>query len=158
MQTYRSNSPKDTRFLAKTLAKRLGGSGVILLRGELGSGKTQFVKFLAAAYGIKQHITSPTFVLHKTYFFTRLGKKHSFEHFDFYRLGENEKGLNLGLEDVLSLKDNIIAIEWPEKISKLKSINAIRIHFSYGKTAQERTININGTDRLPTPRRAKKKI
>ncbi|OYT72658.1 MAG: tRNA (adenosine(37)-N6)-threonylcarbamoyltransferase complex ATPase subunit type 1 TsaE [Chloracidobacterium sp. CP2_5A] len=118
-QVYLSHSPEETLALGQSLGRRLapGGTeapaGVVLLRGELGAGKTHFVKGLAAALGIvPEEVTSPTFALVQA---------HAFEggtlwHVDLYRLPAGAPIADaIGLEDLLS-QPGIIAIEWPERL------------------------------------------
>ncbi|MBI4053712.1 MAG: tRNA (adenosine(37)-N6)-threonylcarbamoyltransferase complex ATPase subunit type 1 TsaE [Candidatus Doudnabacteria bacterium] len=148
MTTYLSSSAKQTRAVASALAKKLKRSAVVTLSGELGSGKTQFVKGLARGLGIKQTITSPTFILLRSY---RLGggKKRQratfFSHLDLYRIKKTSDLDNLGLTEILNRKNHIIAIEWPEKIKKLLPKNHIRVFIDhYGNASNQRRIKIVG--------------
>jgi len=88
----------------------LKGGEIIGLSGELGGGKTTFVKGLAKGLGIKEIVASPTFVLIKDY-----GK---LVHIDLYRLLGKAEIESLGLSDYLGQKDKICVIEWAEKIKK----------------------------------------
>ncbi|MDP3800273.1 MAG: tRNA (adenosine(37)-N6)-threonylcarbamoyltransferase complex ATPase subunit type 1 TsaE [bacterium] len=132
---------KDTEKLAKKIAKDLpkGGPSVLALYGNLGSGKTTFTQFLAKALGIKEKILSPTFVIMKTYKLsdanTRIhandtNKLKQMVHIDTYRLNSAKDLTTLGLKDLLKDKENILVIEWPEKIEKLLPKNTVRIYFS----------------------------
>ena len=107
---YTSRSEKDTMELAQNLESEKFPGMVICLDGELGSGKTVFVKGFADALGIEDNITSPTFNLIKEY----LNGEMPFYHMDVYRL--NDSFENVGLEDYFN-KDGIILIEWSEMIS-----------------------------------------
>ena len=110
------------------LPPRRNGAFVVLLKGDLGSGKTSFVQGVARALGVTEHVTSPTFVILKNYkIFSRPDLKSSkglaFEnlvHMDAYRL-EEEKDLEALDWDKLVLDpQNIMLVEWPEKVGLTK--------------------------------------
>ena len=109
-------SEKQTRDFAQKLSKQID-SGVITLKGELGAGKTIFVKGFAKGLGVKNTITSPTFVLVKNYKIPNSVK--TLYHIDLYRL-ENPSSLEqLGLEEIFSNNENIILLEWPERLKSI---------------------------------------
>lgn len=106
---YKSKNCKQTYELAAKLAKYLKGGDIVLLNGDLGAGKTTFVKGFASALNIKEPVTSPTFTLLKTY------KSDNFTlvHIDAYRLdGELFEELDDYIND-----NNIIFIEWSSCLS-----------------------------------------
>lgn len=111
MQVYKSRSPLDTQKIAKSLASDFKNGGVIALSGELGSGKTTFVQGFAKGLGINEKIISPTFLLIRQY---PVGN-YFFYHIDLYRLGSVEMK-DLGLKEILTDPNNIVLIEWPERI------------------------------------------
>lgn len=146
MKTFISRSAAETRQIAQRLAKNLKGDGVVLLSGELGAGKTEFVKGLASALGIKAKITSPTFLLHRTYPFKKKKKSWSLHHFDLYRLSKKTKLESLGLFEVLQEKYRIVAIEWPGRVKILEKILQKRptyINFAHGTNPNSRKIKIS---------------
>jgi tRNA threonylcarbamoyladenosine biosynthesis protein TsaE len=104
-----SRCVEDTMELAENIESEKFPGMIICLDGELGSGKTVFVKGFAKALGIKETITSPTFSLVKEYYD---GEMPLF-HMDVYRLDDSNK--NFGLDDYLN-QDGICIIEWPEMI------------------------------------------
>lgn len=115
-----SKSLAETERLAQAylagLRSEPARATVIGLRGDLGSGKTTFVQALARALGLTEQITSPTFVIEKIY---NLDGKRVFKkliHIDAYRLESGEELLKLGLTDLLQDKNNLIIIEWPERV------------------------------------------
>lgn len=117
---------------------------VILLYGDLGAGKTTFTKFLAKKLNIKETVSSPTFVVSKTY---RLNKNHQMLHYDFYRLGTLDDLSEIGFWE--GIKNNLSVIEWPNKITKfeiqLKSLNEaqiIKIYFKHQDDPNTRKIII----------------
>jgi len=86
------------------------------LSGDLGSGKTAFVKEVATRLGInKEEVTSPTFVIEKIYSISHPNFTHLI-HIDAYRLNKSEELLNLGWQEILENKNNIIFIEWAELV------------------------------------------
>lgn len=107
---------------------------VLALTGDLGAGKTAFTKELAKHLGVAEHITSPTFVLAKTYDLS--GQKYNhLIHIDAYRLEGNEGLEPTGFPDLLKDPSNLIVIEWPERIAKEVPSHAI---------SMEITINTDG--------------
>jgi len=119
MQKIISKTEKDTDQLASKLASQLKGGEVIALVGDLGAGKTRFVKGLAKAYNIKKNITSPTFVLMKVYPVSHNPFSISqLVHVDAYRLEEPQELFYLGIEEYLNKPDTIVVIEWADKIKK----------------------------------------
>ncbi len=102
---------------------------VVGLFGDLGAGKTSFTQGVARAFGIREHITSPTFVLEKIY---KLGKKFSYKHLvhiDAYRLKNGNEMKALGFDEILADPENIIFIEWPENIKEALPSEMIKVYF-----------------------------
>ncbi len=104
---FLSKSVKDTYEIAAKLAQELTGGEIILLDGDLGAGKTTFVKGLALALGVKDVVTSPTFTLFNQY----EGTKLSLYHFDLYRLEEGEAD-ELGFDEYIGDPQAVTCIEW----------------------------------------------
>ncbi len=128
-----SSSYKETIAQGKKIADKLKNGDIILLSGELGAGKTMFVKGIALGLGIKNEITSPTFTLMNIYEVKNPKLKiRQLVHIDTYRL-ENENDLiEIGVEDYLGNKNNVCVIEWPDKIIGLlveKKTISINIEF-----------------------------
>ena len=109
MFEIQSNSIEETLQLGRRVAEGLKGGEVIALTGELGAGKTVFVKGLAKGLGIEETITSPTFVLARTYQGRLL-----LHHIDLYRLETCNDVDSIGIDDYLG-GGGVIAIEWAEK-------------------------------------------
>ncbi len=105
---YTSRSVKDTLELAENIESEKFPGMVICLNGDLGSGKTVFVKGFAKALGVEENITSPTFTIVKEY----LSGEMSLYHMDVYRIDENQ---DFGVEDYFN-KDGVCIIEWSELI------------------------------------------
>jgi len=117
---YTSKSPKQTEQLGLKLAKKLKGGQILCLVGNLGSGKTCFVRGLARGLGIKQLITSPSFVFLKAFPVSNNRKIKYLVHLDCYRLKNKDKIDNIIPLEYFGKKDILVVIEWPERIkSKL---------------------------------------
>ena len=116
-----SNSPKDTLNIGKRTGKTLSQGAVLTLKGKLGAGKTTFIKGIAAALGIKENITSPSFTIISEY----QGKLPLF-HVDLYRINEQDEVYDTGLEEML-YGPGITVIEWPELIKNMLPKNTISI-------------------------------
>ncbi len=123
MKTFITNSNTETQKLADDLAKKFT-AGIIALNGDLGTGKTTFVQGFAKGLGIKEKITSPTFVLIRQHKIPKTTKL--FYHIDLYRI-DNLTGF--GLEEILLNPENIVLIEWAEKIIKKLPQKTIQISF-----------------------------
>lgn len=121
MQEYLQDEQATLSF-GRKMASLLPKGTVLALSGELGAGKTTFVKGLALGLGIQEPIQSPTFVLMNAY--------EGLYHFDLYRLTKPEDFTALGFEEYFS-SSGICVIEWPEKIGALLPKNALRLHFTY---------------------------
>jgi tRNA threonylcarbamoyladenosine biosynthesis protein TsaE len=124
----------QTRKLGEELAAALKGGEVIALYGDLGSGKTTFVQGLAKGLGIERTIISPTFIIMRTY---DVGIKNgglqikNFYHVDLYRIESERDVEGLGLLELIHDKENVVVIEWPDKIEHLLPENRIDIIFKY---------------------------
>lgn len=140
-------------MFAKSIRALPRGEGALIvgLDGELGSGKTAFTQDLARALGVRERVTSPTFVVMKIYSLPprrAQGFRH-LVHIDAYRLVKPHDLLALGLVPLLKDSENLIIIEWAERVRKLIPQNAVVIHFRHGEGINERIIEIHGgkTDR-----------
>ena len=109
-----SHSVNETEAFAEKLAAAFTGGEVLLLHGELGAGKTHFVKGLAAGLGVDDVITSPTFALHNSY-----EGRLTLNHFDFYRIEDSEEVVVLGLDEFFYDRQAVSAIEWSENVKDL---------------------------------------
>lgn len=118
-----TKNEKQTRKIAQKLAEELKFGDVILLEGDLGSGKTVFTKGIAESLGIKDIITSPTFTILNLYKINN----GNFAHFDMYRI-ENENELSeLGFEEYIGGQGTICAIEWSSQTPSIIPKNTISV-------------------------------
>lgn len=131
---------KQTQELALAFSKVLKPSMVVLLNGDLGSGKTTFVKGVVSALGCKDLVTSPTFTLLNTY-----NAKFPIYHFDMYRLSSAEEAMNVGFEEYFDKNtlDGVCFVEWPENVDGL--IRDVDYVIDIEKTGEnKRVITIKG--------------
>jgi tRNA threonylcarbamoyladenosine biosynthesis protein TsaE len=128
-------SEAETSAVGRRLAASLTPDSVVLLSGELGAGKTAFVKGLASGLGIDpSEVSSPTFTLIQEY----RGGRLTLYHVDLYRLTAREAE-DLGLEDILA-GGGATAIEWPDRLP-FPIADAVRVHIGYSD-GDTRTITI----------------
>ena len=132
---YVTRSAEGTEMMAqefieylKSRAGMQGTATIVGLSGELGAGKTTFMKGVARSFNLDAHITSPTFVIQKLYEL----EDEQFDrliHIDAYRLEGGEELAPLGWYEMLSDPKNIIFVEWPEKVFDAMPMRAEMIHF-----------------------------
>ena len=108
-------------------AKNKDGALVVGLSGNLGSGKTAFVKAVAAELGINERVTSPTFVIEKIYVIGSNGNWSRLVHIDAYRLESARELEVLNFEDLVEDPNNLILIEWPENVKEILPEGALTI-------------------------------
>jgi tRNA threonylcarbamoyladenosine biosynthesis protein TsaE len=121
-----SNSEEETMLSAERLARQLKAGDIVLLQGELGSGKTTFVKGLARAFKVPfRNVNSPTFVLMHYY----KGKLPIY-HFDLYRLENPEAIDTLDFDDYF-YGEGISVIEWPERLGEHKPLQYYLVEFKH---------------------------
>jgi len=146
---YFSKNILDTKELAQILSREIllikldAKKAVVLgLVGELGAGKTAFTKEFIKAAGIKEKVSSPTFLIMRN--FNLKNKKTWFKkiyHIDAYRV-ETEDLLKLGLKEVINDSKNIVMVEWADKIKSVLPRNAIWIRIRHGKKINQRFFNV----------------
>lgn len=115
---------------------------VVYLQGDLGSGKTTFTKNLTKHLGLNLDITSPTFVILKSYDFPIENFKKLI-HIDAYRLDSYKDLQKIKIDDYLNNKENLIFIEWPSVISDGEIKPDIKVMFDYVEGVDERSIKID---------------
>ena len=136
-----TNSPGQTKKLGRILAKQASGikcrknALIIGLEGDLGSGKTTFLQGFAAGLGIKEKILSPTFIILKKFKAVKAKKQELkaearwFYHVDCYRIKRAKEILELGFKEITSDPQNIIAIEWFNRVKKILPRNYLILKF-----------------------------
>ena len=137
---------KDTKSVAEKFSKLIKQGDFILLSGNLGVGKTTFIKYIINSLqkANKQKIsevTSPTFTIINEYHI----KKILIKHYDLYRIKNKKELNNLGIQE--NLKNQITFVEWPEIVKKIKVENSINLIFEYKKNYTERYLSIISKDK-----------
>lgn len=167
-----TKSAKETKKAGERLARKIKADRsrtsikksafILSLEGELGAGKTTFTQGFAKGLGIKENPTSPTFVIMQVYSITPpnppLVKGRSFRgpllnkegvaatggkfiHIDAYRIISKDLK-SLGWKELIQNKENIILVEWGNRIRQILPKNVLRIKFEHGKNSSKRTIKI----------------
>ena len=136
------SSEKKTEELAKKISKKLKLGHVVFFAGEMGVGKTTFIKYLINNFQKENRlkiteVTSPTFNLLNEYKI----KEIKINHYDLFRIKNLDEIHNLGLFDNIS--NAITLVEWPQKI-KPKPKNLIELNFEYGNDYKKRIVQIKG--------------
>lgn len=126
---YFSKSLEDTQKIAQKVVGKLHAGDVLVLIGELGSGKTTFARYLVKALGATTRVQSPTFVIHRKYVSNEAIKV--INHFDLYRMMSKEDAVDIGVLSVLNENEALCIIEWPEIIAENLPQKTIKISFEY---------------------------
>ncbi|MBL4694213.1 tRNA (adenosine(37)-N6)-threonylcarbamoyltransferase complex ATPase subunit type 1 TsaE [Candidatus Gracilibacteria bacterium] len=125
---YHSKSEGKTSEIAAEIAQKFSSGGILLLEGDLGSGKTTFTKELAHHLGFdKFEVKSPTYGYIRHY----SQKDKNLYHIDLYRLQGSDELLNQEIEEIAANPQNIIVVEWPQLLSEHLKKDAQKIKFSY---------------------------
>jgi len=138
---YKSKSPEDTISLGKEFAKDIKTGEIIGLDGELGSGKTQFVKGIGGYFNVNDIINSPTFIIVNEYTGVNpiTGKTFKINHFDLYRLKNPGELSVIGFDDYLN-PDSVSVIEWSKLAETYLGTSLKKVKFDYGESENERII------------------
>lgn len=120
-ESFSTSSPGETAAIAADFAARLAPGDVVVLRGELGSGKTVFVRGAAGALGFQGRVTSPTFAIGNVY----SGERAEIAHLDLYRLADIDVGDAAVLDDFLT-PERIAFVEWPhDELANAERLRAV---------------------------------
>ena len=136
MATFISNSPAETQAIGRRLAEDVGAGSALALTGDLGSGKTVFVKGLVVGLGSSTDVTSPTFTILHEY---RRGRVTVY-HFDVFRLEDRQSFARLGVDDYF-FGDGVSVIEWADRFPEFIPEQARWILFEI-KSQNQRAITI----------------
>ena len=134
---YCSNSVAETEALGEELARRLEPGAVVAFSGDLGAGKTAFVRGMARGLGIGERVTSPTLTIVNEY----EGGRLPLFHFDMYRLGSADELYDIGWEDYL-VRGGVCAVEWSENIREALEEGCILVDIRRGENDGQRIIRI----------------
>ena len=140
-KSYSLQSPEEMAVIAAHMASLLRLHDVILLKGDLGTGKSTFARALIQALcGKNTEVPSPTFTLVQTYETSLF----TLWHFDLYRLKHAEEIYELGVEE--AYESGVSLIEWPERLGTFLPQEYLEIEFSYGNDETERVLTFRGWD------------
>ncbi len=131
MATFISNSPAETEAIGRQVAENIGVGSVLALKGDLGSGKTLFVKGVVAGLGSSADVTSPTFTIVHEY----RGGRLPVYHFDLFRVENPQALARLGLDDYF-FGDGISVIEWADRFREFVPEQARWIFFEIKSETQ----------------------
>lgn len=133
MQTFEA---METERLGQSVGQALRAGDVVLLRGDLGAGKTVFARGVARALGVRGPVSSPTFTLMHCH-----EGNVRFNHLDLYRLESDDEFYEAGLEEAMS-GDAVCLIEWPEKCEGAMPEKRLDVVIKYGEKEGERCIEL----------------
>jgi tRNA threonylcarbamoyladenosine biosynthesis protein TsaE len=142
-ERYVTHSPEETIEFGRALAARLHPPKLVLLRGDLGAGKTTMVKGIAEAFDAasQDDVTSPTFTLIHEYRAPRM----SVYHIDLYRIETERELATLGLEEILNDPQNLVLIEWGERFPRLVRDRDFEVAIERASDEERRiTVTIRG--------------
>lgn len=121
----------QTIELVKSFAENISASEVIVLNGEIGSGKTFFIKHLLKCFGV-QNVSSPTFAI-----VNEFKAKYNFYHFDFYRINKENELIEIGFNDYLKEENSVVLIEWgslfPNVLPKKRTEISITVNENFSR-------------------------
>lgn len=138
-KTLKTQGPEETAVLARKVALCLRPGDVVLLKGDLGAGKTTFARALIQTLcGEEREVPSPTFTLVQTY----EAPDFTLWHFDLYRLNGGEEIYELGIEEAYN--DGVSLIEWPERLGVNLPRDYLEIELRYGSHDNERVLCFTG--------------
>lgn len=136
-----TNSPEETEELGERLGRALSPGDVVAFTGDLGAGKTAFVRGMAQGLGVAGRVTSPTFTIVNEY----EGGRLPLFHFDLYRLASSDELFEIGWEDYLR-RGGVCAVEWSENAAGALERDTVRVDLRRGAEDGQRVITIQGVD------------
>jgi tRNA threonylcarbamoyladenosine biosynthesis protein TsaE len=137
MAQFTTHGEQETIAAGKEFGAKLALGSVVALYGDLGAGKTRFIKGICEGLGIQKHVSSPTFTIVHEY------PVHAgtIYHFDFYRVRSLQEIIDLGFEEYFRA-DSICLIEWAEKAQSLLPTNRFEVYMDLGNDPDTREIRI----------------
>lgn len=143
-----TKSVDDTRAMAAEVAPLLRAGDLLVLAGDLGAGKTAFVQGLARGLGVTEPVTSPAFVLVRTY----LGRL-PLVHVDVYRLDHLQEVVDLGLAELVD-EEGVAAIEWGDVVLPTLPADFLEVRIEEGESDDDRTLTFDAVGPSWAPRMA----
>lgn len=133
MKRFITHSARETKQQGRKLTSKIEDNALLCLFGELGAGKTTFVKGVASGVGIEGPVVSPSFLLLKSYH-----NNTTLHHIDLFRIESSEEFIEAGLEDYLVGQKGIVAIEWANRIEPLLPESRIDIGLYFAKNGNRK--------------------
>ena len=130
------NCVSELELAATSLLELISDNNIICFYGEMGVGKTTFIKEICKKLGVEDTVSSPTFSIINEYL---TENNESVYHFDFYRIEKEEEAFDIGYEEYF-YQGNLCLIEWPEKISLIIPENIIKVQIT--RSDEQRIIEI----------------
>jgi tRNA threonylcarbamoyladenosine biosynthesis protein TsaE len=143
-QTFRTYSEDETILAGIKFAKRLTSGSVVALFGDLGTGKTRFIKGICNGLGVQEHVASPTFTIVNEYTCNTV----KIFHFDFYRIKSVIEIKEIGFDEYI-YNDGVCVIEWADRVQELLPLNRFDVHLSLGENEFTREISIEDIIEVP---------
>ncbi len=142
IEQVETHSEEETIASGASFARRLSGGDVVALVGELGTGKTRFIKGICSGLGVVEHVASPTFTIVNEY----AGTSFPVYHFDFYRMKSLRELREIGFEEYLE-GDGVCLIEWADRVADALPARRFEIHLGLGRDEHSREIAIHAPER-----------
>ena len=134
MNQYLCKSPEELKVLAQTLIESHPNDRLFAFRGQMGAGKTTFIKAVCSYLGCSEPVTSPTFAIVNEY----QGSAGTIYHFDFYRLKNSAEAINIGFDDYIYSNDYCL-MEWPEIVEDIIPKNIVDVTICVDESTNIRT-------------------
>ena len=138
MSSYIFTDEKQTQRLGRSLGACLRAGDVVLLRGEMGAGKSVLTRAAARGMGVDGPVPSPTFTILNVH----EGSKMKLYHFDLYRLEGEDALYEMGLDEFIPARDGASLIEWPQMAAEAMPEDALAIELSYAQDGMAREIRM----------------
>ncbi|MGB9771605.1 MAG: tRNA (adenosine(37)-N6)-threonylcarbamoyltransferase complex ATPase subunit type 1 TsaE [Candidatus Kapaibacteriota bacterium] len=139
-QIFHSHSEEETLAIAKDFCKELSIGDVVALIGQLGTGKTLFIRGICNFFQVDEIVTSPTFTIMNQYTGYLKDKEFNIIHIDLYRIKNLQELIDLGFIEIISSSNSIILIEWAEKAESLIPKPYYKIEFQNVEDSENQRI------------------
>ena len=144
-EIFTTNSEDETISLGFKMAKRLKKGDVVAFTGDLGAGKTEFIKGICSYFKVDEIVTSPTFTIINQYNGTAFNSDISIYHLDLYRINNIEELIEIGFDDCINYEESIKLIEWADNAGIKLQNSDYKIHFILSEEFENnRIIEITG--------------
>tara|TARA_B100000614_G_C14214873_1_gene355590 strand:- start:72 stop:503 length:432 start_codon:yes stop_codon:yes gene_type:complete len=135
MEKFTTNSEQETIDLGRKFAEKLNSGDIVSFRGDLGAGKTEFIKGICEYFQVEQVVSSPTFTIINTYYGI---DSEEIIHIDLYRLEKEKELIEIGFDEILNDDYTIKLIEWSEKAQILNTNSDYLIKITHDEILEER--------------------